>query len=218
MDVKELTLQIKEAKARYGVARSDLFPTLSLSGYKRRLGPNLDETDPSTNLNASISIDFLKNMGWGTLSMMQVQKGRIQEALLNKEKQLNSIQEELAKAYNESNLYRAQRDVALQKMNASLESYRIAGSRLKHGVGLNLDVVQAQKDLTDARLEYQNAVMNYNIAQIKLLYETGQLQPQLLQFGLRHQPAPPQVPATTSGQAALPSTNVPNVASTGSLP
>lgn len=219
MDVKELTLQIKEAKARYGVTRSDLFPTLSLSGYKRRLGPNLDETEPSTNLNASISIDFLRNLGWNTLSMMQVQKGRVQEALLNKEKQLNSIQEELAKAYHESNLYRAQRDVALQKMNAALESYRIAGSRLKHGVGLNLDVVQAQKDLTDARLEYQNAVMNYNIAQIKLLYETGQLQPQLLQYGILHQPvSPPQVPAASSSQASLPSVSLPNVVSTTTQP
>ncbi|MDX1920322.1 MAG: hypothetical protein SFU25_06260 [Candidatus Caenarcaniphilales bacterium] len=30
-----------------------------------------------------------------------------------------------------------------------------------------------QTDLTEARLEYQTAIMNYNNAQLKILFETG---------------------------------------------
>lgn len=52
------------------------------------------------------------------------------------------------------------------------------------GSGISLDVVQAEKDLADSRQEYYTAVMNYNIAQLKLLFQTGQLTPQRVLTGL----------------------------------
>lgn len=189
-DVKELVFQIKEAKARYGVARADLFPTLSLSGYKKGVGPNLTEMQESNQMFASISIDLLKNMGLDTLSNMKIQKARIKEAILNKEKQLNEIQKGLAKAYEECSMYREAMRVSEDKAHSAGEAYRIAGARHKAGVGVGLEVVQAQKDLTDARMEHVNAIMNYNIAQLKLMFESGQLTPKSL---LAHiQIAPPE--------------------------
>lgn len=191
-DLRELDFQIKEAKARYGAARADLFPTLSLSAYRRGIGPSLDELQQTDQNNASISVDLLRNLGWGIMGEMQVQRARIKEAILNKEKQLNEIQKTLAQAYQDTLLYREQIGVTEQKVEAALATYKLAGARLRTGVGLNLELVQAQKELTASRLEHQTAIMNYNNAQLKLLYETGQLTPQTILFGLKALDAEPE--------------------------
>lgn len=183
-DIKQLELQIKEAKARYGASRADLFPTLNLSMYKRGIGPGLDQLQEGQDYMASINFDILKNMGWAAFSNMQIERARIQEAILNKAKQLAEIQKTLAQAYEEVQLYKAMMETARQKRDAAMETYKIAGAKLKHGFGTNLEVVEAEKALMDARIDYINAILNYNIAQVKLLYETGQLSPRTVLFGL----------------------------------
>lgn len=197
-DLKELDFAIKEAKAQYGIVRSDFFPTLTLSAYRRGVGPNLNNLQQTDQTFSSVSVDFLRNLGWDVLSGMQISRARIQEAILKKEKQLNEMQRSLAEAYRNCSLYQAQMKVAEQAIETALESYRIAGVRLKGGVGLNLDLIEAQKELTTARMEYQAALMNFNIAQLRLLYETGQLTPHNILFGLKsasvapaHQALPP---------------------------
>lgn len=62
-----------------------------------------------------------------------------------------------------------------QKIKETEQAYQIATARVKNGVGINLDAIKAQTDLTEAHLEFKTAVMNYNNSQLKLLYETGQL-------------------------------------------
>lgn len=174
-DLKALSFSVKEARARFGSAIADLFPTVSLSGFRRGIGPTLNELDRSKQGSASINIDLLRNLGIGLAGNIKVSKALIEEAILNKEKQLNDMRREIAQAYYDMSLHEDKLKVAIEKLKSTQEAYRIAISRQKAGIGINLEIIHAQTKLTEARLEYQEAALKYNNAQLKLLYETGQL-------------------------------------------
>ena len=175
IDLKALTSSIKEARARFGSSIADLFPTISLSGYTRGIGPNLNELDRSKQGSISINIDLLRNLGIDTAANIRVNKARIEEAILNKEKQLIEMRKEIAQAYYDMHLSQDKLKVATAQLKSTQEAHRISISRQKAGLGINLEIVHAQTKLTEARLEYQDAALKYNNSQIKLLYETGQL-------------------------------------------
>ena len=176
-DVKAVVDNINEAKSRYAATRAQLFPTVSVSGFKRRIGPE-NQLQPSHEMFASISYDAGRNMGLDVISQMGQDKARIKAAMLQKEKQLYDIQKELSETYLSSDMYRAQMNISEQKVEAANESFRIARHRRLSGAGINLDVIQAENDLAQARQDYFTAVMNFNISQLKVLFQTGQLTPQ----------------------------------------
>lgn len=182
-ELKEIKSSIEQAKAEYHAAFADLFPTIGISGFIRGIGPSMDQLDRSTQGNLSVSVNLLRNMGLGTVSNIVMSKERITEAILNKEKQLNEIEKSLSAAFYDFMLYKDQLKVTKQKTIETEEAYRIAMARVKNGIGINLDAVKAQTDLTEANLEHKTTVMNYNNAQLKLLYETGQLTPQRIALG-----------------------------------
>lgn len=176
-DVKAMIESINEAKSRYASTRAQLFPTVTVSGFKRKVGPE-NQLQPSHEIFASISYDAARNMGFDVLAQMGQEKARVKEAILQKEKQLYEIQRELSESYLSSSLFQSQIKITQEKVETAAESFKIARHRRMSGMGINLDVIQAEKDLSDARQEYFSAVMNYNISQLKLLFQTGQLTPQ----------------------------------------
>lgn len=176
-DLKALTYTVKEARLRLGSAIADLFPTISVSGYIRQIGPELNNLDKTKQGMVSINVDLLKNLGIETLGNIKVSRARVEEAILNKEKQLTEMRGKIAKSFYDLKLQKDKLEVATQKLKSTQEAYRISFARLKAGVGINLEIIQAQTKLTEARSEYQENAMNYNNAQINLLYETGLLNP-----------------------------------------
>jgi outer membrane protein TolC len=175
-DVKAMVESINEARSRYASTRAQLLPTVTVSGFKRRVGPQ-NQLQPSHEVFASISYDA-RYMGLELLSQLGQEKARVKEMMLQKEKQLYDIQRELSESYLSSNLFQEQIKINEQKVKVAEESFRVARHRRMSGTGISLDVVQAEKDLSEARQEYYTVVMNYNIAQLKLLFQTGQLSPQ----------------------------------------
>ncbi|MDX2085315.1 MAG: TolC family protein [Candidatus Melainabacteria bacterium] len=179
-DIQELLAQINQASAEYKMARADLFPTITVGSYMGGVGPEVGSLKAVNQLGGRINVDILRNMGVGILGGMKTAKARVTELTLRQQLQLNEIQEKIAKAFYEYNQYRDQLKAADERLTAAEEAYRIAVSRLKTGVGINLEVVQQQTELTDARLAYKTSILNFNTAQLALLYETGQLTPDFL--------------------------------------
>ncbi len=53
------------------------------------------------------------------------------------------------------------------------EELRLARIRLDTGLGTNLDVLTAQRDLTQAYIDQAEAVINFNLTQVQLLRDIG---------------------------------------------
>lgn len=176
-DIKELTYLIAQAKAEYNSSIAALFPSVNVGGFLRGIGPDMQALDSSAQGTLGLNVNLLKNLGVGSWNDIKVAKAKIAEAILNKQKLLNDIYRTIAQSYYDCKYYDEQLRITKEKMEDAKEAYRIALARLRTGVGLNLEVIQAQSELTKSNLEYQVAVRDYNISQLNLLYECGQLTP-----------------------------------------
>lgn len=179
-DIKEISYTIAQAKAEFGSSIADIFPTVNVGGYVRGIGPEIKSLDNSAQVMLSLNVNLLRNLGLGSFNNIKAARAKIKEAVLNKEKQLNEIYKDITKAYYDCQFYEQQLIIASEKIENAKEAYRISIARLKTGVGLNLEVIHAQGELIKSNLEYQTAIKEYNIAQLQLLYECGELTPEKL--------------------------------------
>ncbi|MBR4903278.1 MAG: TolC family protein [Selenomonadaceae bacterium] len=79
-----------------------------------------------------------------------------------------SVELDVRKAYN--NLTAAEKQIATMKIAVSQaeEDYNIAQIKYAEGVGINLEVMDAQEKLTEARMNYFNAIYNCEVSKAQL--------------------------------------------------
>jgi Outer membrane protein len=70
---------------------------------------------------------------------------------------------------------RGQIDQAARAVDAAAETLKLSEERKEFAVGNVLEVIQAEQDLTRARTDYANAVVDYNKAQYALTRAIGGL-------------------------------------------
>ncbi len=63
--------------------------------------------------------------------------------------------------------------IAEQGVKDAEESFKLNEARLKLGVGLPLEVLQAEKALIQARKDYISSIIDYNKAQYRLFVSVG---------------------------------------------
>ena len=79
-----------------------------------------------------------------------------------------SVELDVRKAYN--SLKAAEKQIVTMKIAVSQaeEDYNIAQIKYAEGVGINLEVMDAQEKLTEARMNYFNALYNYKVSKAQL--------------------------------------------------
>ena len=70
---------------------------------------------------------------------------------------------------------RDQIDQAARALDAAAETLKLTEERKEFAVGNVLESIQAEQDLTRARTDYANAVIDYNKAQYALTRAIGRL-------------------------------------------
>lgn len=179
-DVQAIQYQLKANQALLTSEILGMLPNITLSSFIRGIGPKMSNLDKSTRMFGSLSLDVLKNMGVGTYGNIKEAKAKIQEAKLQHEKLLNQIKDDMTQAYLDTKLYDSQRVMTLEKMQAASESQQVATSRFHKGFGIELEVLEAETGLSEARFEHITALVNYHTAKLKLLYELGLLTPEYI--------------------------------------
>lgn len=161
------------AKKAIIVSTSGLQPTVSLSGQAYGIGP------PS-NVNA-LGV-FAVNANWrlkglATVDSMEAVRAKweARQAALQSQKELQTVCSQVRNSYlqildKERNIVEASNEVT-----SAAEELRLAELRKTSGLGINLDIITAQRDYTQARVSKAQAIINYNIAQAQLLHDTGQI-------------------------------------------
>ncbi len=179
-EFKELTYFEEELKNRNRSTKSDLLPSINVGSYVRQIGPSISEMKGSAQASISLNIDALRYMGVSTLGTLKMNKVKINEAKVRKKRFANEINKKITKNYYDYALYKKQLSTINDRLETAKEAYRLAQLRFKTGFGLNLEITKAQTDLTQIKLDYYSAVLSYNVAQLRLLYESGQLLPDKL--------------------------------------
>lgn len=166
---EELRLAAKRAIV---VAAAPLQPNVSFAGSIFGISTGTKELTPIYTLNFGVKWNL---GGLGTTDLANIQKARsdARQAAVQAKQQFLTVFEEVRSSYDDSLAADKRIDRASVQIRAAEEELRIAKKRMEAGIGLNIDVLNAQRDLTQASINKARAVVDFNVAQAQLLRDTG---------------------------------------------
>ena len=122
-----------------------------------------------------IQLDWVIGEGLGVPTISRINQARNQAKLYSTrlEKLNQQVEQEVRTAYLNSQTTEKLTAVAKKRVNAATEALRLAKLRLQNGVGINTELLNAQKQYSGALGSQVNAIIDYNNAQADLLHSLG---------------------------------------------
>jgi outer membrane protein len=159
------------AKRAIIVAAAPLQPTMAVSGNILGIGP------PSR-IGAlgvlGINVNWqLGGLGTAATTATQTSRWEAREAYLQANKELVTVLNQVRSALLQSLDTEKNIEQATTEVVSAEEELRLAQLRFKSGLGTNLDIITAQRDLTQAYIDKAQAIINFDIAQAQLLHDIG---------------------------------------------
>ncbi len=175
-----INLKINNNQAKISLAKNR--PTLSIyntiDGYlsQGEIGMPSPRNDNNINsFNNTIGIQFQWPIldGGFSKSNYLANKEKTKEIKTNIELKKDQIRYEIEEIFIRMNTAKNNIKYSLQEIKTSKESLRLSILRLKAGISTQLEVINNQKDLTQAEVDYFTLITDYNINLIKLQRKTG---------------------------------------------
>jgi multidrug efflux system outer membrane protein len=157
-DLRISALKIEKARAQYGIARADLFPSISASVAGNHVQTARDLTSPSS---ARVTHTYTAGVGFSAYELdffgrVQNLKDQALETYLQTEEARNSAQitlvAEVANAYLTLAADQELLRLAQQTLDSQQASYKLNQRRFAVGVSSQLDLSQAQTTVDTARV------------------------------------------------------------------
>ena len=147
-------------------------PQINLAGTYYGIGASHSGTQAIGVLNFSIAW-ALGALGTTDLANIQQARWQARQAGVAAKQSFQDVFEQVRTAYVQSLAADKRIESASAQIMAADEELRIAKKRMVAGLGLNLDVLNAQRDRTQASINKAQAIVDFNIAQAQLLHDVG---------------------------------------------
>lgn len=178
-EVSEMAAFVSAAEQeRRGTRYAPLIPSLMAQGFFGTLGggrgSDLDRFGSSSDVVVGLSWRIgpggLFDTTRGNLAEARENIARIEQAKLS-----DRLAAEVASLHAKAKSLSDQVSMARDNLKTATEALAAGEQRKEAGVGVVLEVVQSQQDLTQARLTYVETVAEQNKAQYELLHALGRL-------------------------------------------
>jgi outer membrane protein TolC len=163
--------------AAKGAHVGPLIPSLGAQVFGGGLGGGIG----SDTGNFGGSGDYQITLGWrigpGGLfdrSRIRAAESKAKQAELMEEKISDLITREVVENYERVILLRSQLAIAKDGVSAAQEALKLARERKEFAVGVVLETLQSEQDVTKAKLDYVNTIMELNKAQYRLKAAVGE--------------------------------------------
>ncbi len=176
-ELKAMDYRVKASEAGVTAAKSGWFPQIYLAGnyyYNRpnqRIVPNVDRFDDTWDVSVGVSLDI---WNWGT-TLHQTDQAQAQ--LAEAKDVLGQLQDgitlEITQTYLNLNQAKERIAVAEQGVKAAEENHRTTNQRFKEGLALNTDLLDAEVSLLQARTNYTQVLVDYELAEARLQKAIG---------------------------------------------
>jgi outer membrane protein TolC len=116
---------------------------------------------------------------------IKASRARLRRAEIRKEEQRERLRADVVKTHDE--VLSAQEKIipAREELESAEESLKLSQVRFRRGLGLAVEVIQAEDALANARLSYIRSIIDYNKAQVRLLNAIGEVTVEKLLAALR---------------------------------
>jgi outer membrane protein TolC len=171
-ELKEMVLKVEEARKQITLAKSPFYPSLSLQFYYAKQGdtPNVNGTkfQPEESWNIFTSLNWTL-WEWGKtyysvnatkIGLIQAEDAQVQVR--------DAVSLEVKDAFLK--LQESEKNIKVTEtaISSAEENFRLNEDRYKEQVATTTDVMDAQTLLTQAQINYYNALSDYNIARAQL--------------------------------------------------
>ncbi len=113
------------------------------------------------------------NLGMPQAANIASAKALARQSALRINQEIMLVLQQVRSSYLNSQTAERQIEVATKEVLSSAEELRLARVRLANGVGTNIDVINAQRDFTQALVDKADAIIGFNIQQVQLLHDIG---------------------------------------------
>jgi outer membrane protein TolC len=168
-------------------------------------GPRFGNFNPRSDFDA-VAYWTLQNCGVGNLALIRGARSRLRQSELRELETLNRVRTEVAEAHARTHAYFAQFESLEKAVKSSQEAYKEDLTRIIGRQGLPIEVIDSARLLNRARVEYLDAIVNYNRAQFQLYAALGRPPAGVL---ARPVPADLVPPPATVEQLPAPGPDVP---------
>lgn len=153
LDLKEALGRVREARARRGIAGSDLFPTLDarVSGTASRSREHGGDTTKTHRFAGGFDAGWELDLFGGFQRAVEAAEADLSATRDDLRDVLVSLLAEVALSYVEVRTYQARLTTAEANLRAQEETYEIAQWRFQAGLTTQLDVEQARYNLESTR-------------------------------------------------------------------
>jgi outer membrane protein TolC len=158
--------------AKYG----PVIPTLGAQAFAGGLGGG--ESGSAANFGASQ--DYQVTLSWriGTgglfdTSRIHIAESKAAQAVIGQARTHDEVVRQVVENHERVKLLGAQLDIAKLSVKAAQEAHKLAVERKEFAVGVVLETLQSEQDVTRAKLDYVNTVMELNKAQYRLKAAVG---------------------------------------------
>lgn len=160
-------------------------PSVTLQTYVQGTGPDLQTLAKGTFIGLNINSGLFEKLG--TALPLDYRSKRLQ--IQQKENELKILQrqteQQVIQAYLDSRQSAKSILTAWQGLEVAEEAYRLAVGRFRAGLGINVDVLDAQTVLSAARTTVAQTTIAFNQSQIGLLQALGQVSQDSILNGLK---------------------------------
>ena len=183
-DLASQIYDIQAAKQRKNLAYSLYLPEVRFFGQVAGVGTTrLNGVFGNRSVGMEVLWAPLENLGLRGYTEAKVREAEIREQQLIYANRTRDIQENLVRSFSDFITARELIESTTRELEAASASRELSLIRLQEELGSFLDVIQAQSVYTRARLDRLDAVTEYNITQIELLFEMGVISVENILYG-----------------------------------
>lgn len=163
-ELVEAAMAVKQAEENVNKAKAGHLPSVDGSLSKSWGGDSWSGTGDSNSWTIGAGVTWSIWDGGATNESIKVQKANLEAAKEANLEQIDAVALQVHQAYLDMKAAEQTINSTRVAVEQGQENFRIATLRYRAGVGINLDVLDAETKLSTARNNYVDALYNYNIA------------------------------------------------------
>ena len=148
---------------------------LSYGGFGGGLGSSITNSSDRFDADA-VAYWEVRNLGFGEQAARGEATSRLRQARMREVAVLDRVAQEVVESHAQVETRRQRIEVSKPGIVAAERSYDLNLQRIENAKGLPIEAIQSAQALAQARRDYLNAVIDHNIAQVRLCRATGWFQ------------------------------------------
>lgn len=154
---------------------ADAIPTVTLQAYINGTGPEIDKLGLGRFGGFAVQSTLFNGLGTSLPLDYRTRRLLVAQQKVRLKEQERAIQTDVINAFLDSRAGAKSIFTAQELLGVAEEAYRLSFGRYKAGLGINVDVLNAQTALALARVRVVRAIFDFNEAQVRLLKAIGEV-------------------------------------------